>query len=143
MAVPPISPFGVHHLAIQCRDLPAMVRFYERVLRLRVERRWPSDRPDDEGGDRSVWLRTGTSVLALERCDGEASAPPWQSPAPGLHLLALEISWQNRDTWLGHLKHCGVDVVFQSAWTLYLRDPEGNRVGLSHFPFTATGERSA
>lgn len=144
MAVPPISPFGVHHLAIQCRDLPVMVRFYERVLRLKIERRWPSsDHTDEAGGDRSVWLRSGTSVLALERCEGEAPVPAWQSATPGLHLLALEISWQNRDTWLGHLKHCGVEVVFESAWTIYLRDPEGNRIGLSHFPFTAEGVRSA
>jgi glyoxylase I family protein len=143
MAVPPITPFGVHHIAIQCQDLTTMVRFYERVLRLRIERRWQSERAEDGGGDRSVWLRLGTGVLALERCDGEPEAPPWQSEKPGLHLLAVEIAWQNRAVWLAHLEHCGVEVVYESAWTIYVRDPEGNRVGLSHFPFTAEGERTA
>lgn len=143
MAVPPISPFGVHHLAIQCRDLPTMVRFYERVLRLRVERRWPSDRPEDRGGDRSVWLRLGTSVLALEGCTGEPEPPPWQSDTPGLHLLAVEIHWANREIWRAHLAHCGVEVVHESPWTIYVRDPEGNRVGLSHFPYDAQGIRTA
>jgi len=143
MAVPPITPFGVHHLAIQCRDLTSMVRFYQRVLRLPVERRWPSARPEDQGGDRSVWLRGGTSVIALERVDGEPAHPTWQSEQAGLHLLALEIAWQNRGIWLAHLAHCGVEVVFESAWTIYVRDPEGNRIGLSHFPFTAEGERTA
>ena len=143
MTVPPIAPFGLHHLAIQCGDLPTMVRFYERVLRLRVERRWPSDRPVDRGGDRSVWLRLGTGVLALERCDGGPQAAPWQSSEPGFHLLALEIHWQNRAVWREHLQACGVEIVFESAWTLYVRDPEGNRVGLSHFPFDVDGVRMA
>ncbi len=143
MAVPPITPFGVHHVAVQCHDLPTMVRFYERVMRLRIERRWQSEREQDGGADRSVWLRLGTGVLALEHCDGELDPPPWQSERPGLHLLALEIPWQNRGVWIDHLAHCGVDVVYESAWTIYVRDPEGNRVGLSHFPFTAEGERTA
>ena len=28
----------------------------------------------------------------------------------------------------------GVDVVHRTRWSLYVRDPEGNRIGLSHFP---------
>lgn len=140
MAVPPIAPFGVHHLAIQCRDLPVMVRFYERILRLRVERRWPTD---DGRGDRAVWVRMGTGVIALEACEGSPNPPPWQSVEPGLHLLALEIHWGNREIWLGHLAQCGVEVVYQSPWTIYVRDPEGNRIGLSHFPFDASGQRTA
>jgi len=143
MSIPPIAPFGLHHIAIQCRDLPAMVRFYERALRLRVERRWPSDRPEDRGGDRSVWLRLGTGVVALERCTGASTVVDWQSDKPGMHLLALEISWQNRGVWRDHLVYCGAEIAFESAWTLYVRDPEGNRIGLSHFPFTADGVRSA
>lgn len=140
MAVPPIAPFGVHHLAIQCANLPATVRFYEKVLRLRTERRWPQP---DGTGDRSVWLRMGNSVLALEACSGQRAAPEWQDAAPGLHLLAFEIHWDNRDIWLAHLQHHGVAVVHESPWTVYVRDPEGNRVGLSHFPFDRNGVRTA
>ncbi len=139
MAVPPISPFGIHHMAVQCFDLPAMAHFYEKVLRLRVERRWPAD----DGSDRSVWLRSGNSVIALERCALTPAPDEWQSDEPGLHLLALEIAWQNRDTWLKWLAHQEVPVVFESAWTIYVHDPEGNRIGLSHFPFTADGQRTA
>jgi len=140
MAVPPISPFGVHHIAIQCRDLPAMVRFYEKVLRLRVERRWPA--PEGKG-DRSVWVRLGTAVIALEACSGDPQAAPWHDPAAGFHLLAVEIHWANRSIWLAHLHHCGVDIVHESPWTIYVRDPEGNRVGLSHFPFDVQGTRTS
>jgi catechol 2,3-dioxygenase-like lactoylglutathione lyase family enzyme len=106
MAVPPIAPFGVHHLAVQCRDLAAMVAFYERALRLKIERRWPASEP---GLDRSVWLRAGTTVLALEHCSGSAGGakpfgdagqpepPPWQSDRAGLHLLALEVCPVDKD----------------------------------------------
>jgi hypothetical protein len=35
------------------------------------------------------------------------------------------------------LASAGVEVVERSRWTLYLRDPEGNRIGLSHHPEAA------
>jgi hypothetical protein len=41
------------------------------------------------------------------------------------------------------LAHHGVDVVYESPWTIYVRDPEGNRIGLSHFPFDVNGQRTA
>ena len=28
----------------------------------------------------------------------------------------------------------GVGLVNRTRWTLYVRDPEGNRIGLSHYP---------
>lgn len=140
MAIPAIAPFAIHHLAIQCHDLARMARFYEKVLRLRVERRWPAE---DGRTDRAVWLRLGASVLALETCAGEPVPPEWRSAQPGLHLLALEIPWANRAIWLAHLAHNGVEVAYESPWTIYIRDPEGNRLGLSHFPFDASGQRTA
>lgn len=139
MAVPPIAPFGVHHIAVQCRDLSTMARFYERAIRLRVDRRWPTA---DGKADRAVWLRMGGSVLALEACDGEPNPPSWQSSQVGFHLLSFEIHWENRPVWLAHLQHFGVDVVHSTPWTVYVRDPEGNRIGLSHFPFNLHGIRA-
>ena len=135
MAGPPIAPSSVHHIAIQCADLEKMVRFYREVLRLRVVRRWPSDDPQ-KAGDRSVWLATGNSIIALERCGGQAMHPPWNDEQPGLHLLALEIFLQSRDAWCQWLEHRGVEVKAKSQWTVYIHDPEGNRIGLSHFPDT-------
>jgi catechol 2,3-dioxygenase-like lactoylglutathione lyase family enzyme len=137
MAVPPIAPFGVHHVALQCRDLVAMERFYRKILRLQVVRRWPWEDPDRRGRDRSVWLALGTGYLVLEACEGEVEPPPWQTEAPGMHLLALQIFLHNREIWREHLEEYGVEIVYESPWTLYIRDPEGNRVGLSHFPDVA------
>ncbi len=140
MAVPPIAPQGMHHVAIQCRDLVVMERFYARVLRLRVVRRWPAQPDDPLGGDRSVWFALGTGVLALERCTGDVEALPWQSDRPGMHLLALSIFRHGREVWRSYLAEQGVEVVYASPWTLYVRDPEGNRIGLSHFPDAVPAE---
>lgn len=133
MAVPPIAPSGIHHLAIQCHDLLAMARFYQRVLRLPLVRRWPHEDPT-QGGDRAVWLGLGQSVIALERASQLPTMEPWQSPAPGMFVLALQIFPWNRQLWREHLALYEVPIVHESTWTLYLRDPEGNRIGLSHFP---------
>jgi catechol 2,3-dioxygenase-like lactoylglutathione lyase family enzyme len=123
---------GLHHAAIQCADLARCERFYREVLGLEVLRRWPLP----EGGDRSVWLATGDgSFLALER----AAEPPrageaWRDGAAGWHLLALRIAPAERAGWEARLSARGVAVAHRTRFTLYLRDPEGNRVGLSHWP---------
>ncbi|MCO4760940.1 MAG: VOC family protein [Myxococcales bacterium] len=133
MAVPPVAPQGIHHLAIQCHDLITMVRFYNTVLRLPVVRRWPRD-PDLGTGDRAVWMGLGTSVIALESVDEAATPDDWQSQTPGLHLVALQIFPWGRQLWREQLALHEVTILYESQWTLYIRDPEGNRVGLSHFP---------
>ena len=152
-----MRPAGFHHLAIQVRDLARAEKFYSGVLGLTVVRRWPW--PAEEAGrtgERALWLSlappphagssqgapTGTlpdallaaGFLALEACDGEVAAAPFREDSPGLHLLALRIAGNERAAWEEALKAKGVPVVHRSRWTLYLQDPEGNRVGLSHHP---------
>jgi glyoxylase I family protein len=126
---------GHHHLAIQVKDLPRAERFYVDVLGLRVLRRWPFE--DGRPGERSVWLAVapqGDEFLALEACDTESPPGPFRDAHGGLHLLALRILPSERADWERRLADLGVEVAHRTRWTLYLRDPEGNRVGLSHFP---------
>jgi catechol 2,3-dioxygenase-like lactoylglutathione lyase family enzyme len=124
----------LHHLAIQVADLAGCERFYREVLGLELLRRWP----DGAGGDRSVWLGlAGGAFLALERAGAVGAVPPaapWRDGRPGLHLLALRIEAGERAGWERRLEAGGVAVVDRTRWTLYLRDPEGNRIGLSHHP---------
>ena len=124
-------PLSLHHLAIQCADLGACERFYREVLGLEVLRRWPRE----GGGDRSVWLAVGDGFLALERADEPAPDLPWRDGRAGLHLVALRIAPGERHRWESRLAELGVPVVHRTRWTIYVRDPEGNRVGLSHHPY--------
>jgi catechol 2,3-dioxygenase-like lactoylglutathione lyase family enzyme len=123
-----------HHLAIQCADLERCERFYREVLGLRVLRRWPRE----GGGDRSVWLSVGegneSEFLALERVDERPEERPWRDGRPGLHLVALHIAPADRRVWEGRLETAGIPVVHRTRWTIYFLDPEGNRIGLTHYP---------
>jgi glyoxylase I family protein len=124
-------PPAIHHVALQCADLDACERFYREVVGLPVVTRWP--RPG--GGDRSVWLGLGQGgFLALERAERPPQPGPWRDGQPGIHLIALRIDPGERQGWEARLAAAGVPVVHRTRWTIYLRDPEGNRVGLSHHP---------
>lgn len=140
MTAAPDRPGRAHHVAIQCVDLEGMAAFYQRVLGLALVRRWPGDDPH-QPGDRSVWLDLGGCLLMLERSVGPARAPTWRSDATGLHLLAMEIEGAQRPHWKRWLQQHGHSVVAETDHTLYLRDPEGNRIGLSHYPSPTVGDR--
>jgi len=128
---------GVHHLAIQVRDLAAAERFYCGVLGLPVVRRWPAP----AGGERSLWVSTGAGAfLALEVVKSDqpvAAHDPTRGDRPGHHLLALGIPRGARAAWVARLEAGGATVTHRTAYTLYFTDPEGNRLGLSHYPDAA------
>lgn len=130
-AVTVSPPQGVHHWAVQVHDLPRAERFYSDVLRLPVLRRWPNATGE---GERSVWLDAGGGTfVALER----ATATGDGMGATGAPLVALHIGAGQREAWRSHLAAHGCSVYKVSPYTLYVRDPEGNAVGLSHWPVAA------
>jgi glyoxylase I family protein len=129
-----LSVRGHHHLAIQVKNLAGAEAFYREVLGLSLVRRWPFE--DGRAGDRSVWLSVGSGeeFIALEACDADPPDTPFRDPHGGLHLLALRIPAGDRSAWERHLAGLGIEIVHRTRWSLYVRDPEGNRIGLSHYP---------
>ena len=124
------SPTAVHHVAIKVRDLARAERFFVNILGLAVLRRWPAP---DRLAERSLWLDLGAGAfLALEKSSSEGG--PLDADRPGLHLLALRIERAERQAWIDRLANAGVPLYDQTAFTIYCRDPEGNRIGLSHWP---------
>ncbi|HVP68199.1 MAG TPA: VOC family protein [Anaeromyxobacteraceae bacterium] len=123
---------GLHHVALRCRDLERCERFYREVIGLEVLRRWPAD----GGGDRSVWLALdgGRGFLALERAESEGGGQPADAAPAGWHVVALSISRRDRSRWEDRLAGLGVEIDRKTQWSLFLRDPEGNRLALSHWP---------
>ncbi len=126
---------GVHHIAIQVADLPRAERFYCGVLGLAVLRRWPAAEADaGRAAERSLWLDTGgDAFLALERVTSDPAARADIEGRPGLHLVALRIPRAERAAWEARLEASGAPIYHRTEFTLYVRDPEGNRVGLSHY----------
>ena len=141
----------VHHIALQVRDLERLEGWYRDGLGLPLVRRWEEDggsanvRPgaegrslrstDGAGRHRSSWLDLGGGAfLALERCVGEPAAGVWERQDPGWLLVALRIAPGERAVWEARLAAHGVTVERRSPWTIYFRDPEGNRLALSHHP---------
>jgi glyoxylase I family protein len=132
--VSPARAPRVHHLAVLVRDLSRAEAFYGGVLGLLVKARH-----EDEAGPRSVWLALeGESFLALERAgSGAASRGDAQ---PGWHCVALSIEPGEREAWRERLRRGGHPVERESPYTLYVRDPDGTLVALSHHPVAAAVE---
>ena len=128
---------AVHHLAIVVADLARAEAFYAGVLGLEVITR----HADAAGAPRAVWLALGAqgAFLALERAPVDAPVDaPWRGDAaPGLHCLALPIDAASRQIWRFHVTSAGHAVERESAFTLYVRDPDGCLVALSHHPTPA------
>lgn len=119
----------VHHLAVVVSSLPRAEHFYRDVLGLPVVQRWT----DDRGRSRSVWLGLGGGgFLAVERAG--RTRPKRNDEAPGWHCVAFGIEAAGRERWRARLERAGHPVFRETAFTLYVRDPDGNVVALSHHP---------
>ncbi len=111
----------VHHLAFRTHDLARLELFYAQALGLVVLRR---------DAERSVWLDAGGSVLMLERAEpGEAAGK-----AGEMDLVAFEVSPDQRAFYMDTLTRARVPVEGSTDFTLYFRDPDGRRIGLSSYP---------
>jgi glyoxylase I family protein len=111
----------IHHIAFRTDDLDRLEHFYARVLGLSVIRRAPA---------RSVWLDAGGSILMLERC-GEAEPAV---PDDSMELVAFAIAPNDRADVAARLTGAGLRIESRTAYTLYVRDPDGRRIGLSSYP---------
>lgn len=112
----------IHHLAFRTRDLDRLERFYADVLELRLLER---------KGDRAVWLAVGDAILMLERAEeNEPLVPPGS-----MEFIAFDIAPHARVGYLARLGEAGVPIEAQTEHTLYFRDPDGRRIGLSHYSF--------
>jgi catechol 2,3-dioxygenase-like lactoylglutathione lyase family enzyme len=134
-------PRGVHHVALRVADLAKVEPFYRDVLALPVIRRWPKAEDGGVRGDRSIWLDAGDGAFVALETTTETSVATADAAAHadavGPPVLALRIGADERAAWEARLQAAGVAIYHRTAFTLYVRDPEGNRIGLSHHPQTA------
>jgi len=118
----------LHHVALGARDVAALAAFYRDRLGLSE-----LSRHHDAAGDlRSVWLDLGGPILMVERTDEPLRRV--QGVGSGLFLLALSATAPERDELERSLAAAGFPVESRTEHTIYLRDPEGNRVAVSSYP---------
>jgi len=110
----------VHHIALRTPDLVRLEAFYVEVLGLVVKRR---------NAERSVWLAAGDTILMLE-C-AEANEP--KIPEGSQEFFAFAITREQKITFEEKLAAAGITLEHETEATIYFRDPDGRRIGLSHF----------
>ncbi|GAC1353212.1 MAG: VOC family protein [Polyangiales bacterium] len=139
---------GIRHIALNVRDLSRMEMFYVDILGYTVE--W---RPNDH----EVYLTHGEDNLALHRFPHaslvSATIQPMDEPTDELadkvsppeptalnHLGLLVDCAEDVATWGSYLAKRGVRLDAaprthrDGATSLYLSDPEGNRIQIIHHP---------
>ena len=105
----------IHHIALRVQDLETARAFYGGLLGL------PELKHE---GARSIWLLAGDAVLMLEQ-NLRGKGPEEGSG----HVLALEVD--DLASWEEKLSLAGVAVEDRTEHTIFVRDPDGHRLGLS------------
>lgn len=96
---------------------------------------------DGAGALRSVWLDLGGAILMVERTDEPARRV--EGVGAGPFLIALAVEPEERAGLERALEAAGAPIEAHSAYSSYSRDPEGNRVAISHYPAPAAGASGA
>lgn len=114
-----VSP--VHHLALRTRNVDALCAFYRTWLGSEIVR---------DARPRSVWLLLAPgSVLMLEQAELHEPVPDPRS----LELMAFAVTAEERVRLRARLVAKGL-LEAETEHTLYVRDPEGRRLGFSSYP---------
>ena len=115
-----VAPVRLHHLALRTADPAALARWYAALFGLAVTREQPGP---------SVWLALDDAALMIERADpAEPRIPPGT-----MEFWALRVDAAGRDAFVERCARAGVLVEHRTAFTVYVRDPDGRRVGVSCF----------
>lgn len=118
----------LHHIALGARDVEEVARFYREVFGLEE-----MDRHFDERGQlRSIWLDLEGTILMVERTEAHREAV--EGVGAGPFLLAMSVAPEERAEMEQRLEQWGAQVEERTGYTSYARDPEGNRVAISHYP---------
>lgn len=129
----PINIVLIDHVVIRVRDLDRMVAFYSEVLGCRLEKG-----PGELG---LAQLRAGNSLIDLldsaGRLGREGGDPP-NHEAPNMDHVCLQVSPWDEQRITTHLQRHGVEFGEVASRygaggkgpSIYLSDPEGNRVEL-------------
>lgn len=124
---------GIHHVALNVRDLERCEQFYADLMGMRVE--WRPDRDN-------VYLTSGRDNLALHRA-AEGFAPAVQQRLDHIGFIVERLD--DVDAWHGFLVEQGVSIKAgprthrDGARSFYCEDPEGTVVQVIYHPPLSVG----
>ncbi|HEU4583309.1 MAG TPA: VOC family protein [Polyangiaceae bacterium] len=122
------SASRLHHLALGTSQVEGLARFYRELFGLpEVARHSSSD-----GTLRSVWLDLGGALLMVEHSSSEARHI--EAVGQGLFLIAFRVSPAERSRLERALESRGYPIESRTTYSSYSRDPDGNRIAISHYP---------
>lgn len=121
----------LHHIALGARDPERVAAFYAALFNLPVIARHHYA----DGRLRSVWLKAEAVIVMIEHTD----APPRtvHGVGAGLFLPAFAVAPEAHAAFAERLAAAGGAVEARSPFSLYFRDPEGNRAAVSSWPDAA------
>jgi catechol 2,3-dioxygenase-like lactoylglutathione lyase family enzyme len=120
---------SLHHVAVGTADVEALASFYARLLQTAERRR----HLDDAGALRSIWLDLAGTLLMIERAESGALRPRVDGVGLGAFLLAFRVGPSERRAFEERAEALGAAIESRSAYTSYLRDPDGNRIAVSEY----------
>jgi catechol 2,3-dioxygenase-like lactoylglutathione lyase family enzyme len=125
---------SLHHIAVGTGDVEGLARFYRQLLATDERRRhW-----DERGELRSIWLDLSGTLLMIERVSADAEPRgPVTGVGLGAFLLAFRAPAGERVEFEARAAALGAVVESRSAYTSYLRDPDGNRIAISDYEVSA------
>ena len=118
----------LHHLALGTRQVEGLARFYRELFGLAETARHLSS----DGTLRSIWLDLGGALLMIERSTSETRHV--EGVGQGLFLIAFRVSPAERSRLERELESRGCAIESRTAYSSYSRDPDGNRIAISHYP---------
>lgn len=118
----------LHHVALGAGDIEGVAGFYRDLFGLPEIAR----QHDTAGKLRAIWLDADGTILMIEK-SGE---PPRrvESIGSGPFLLAFAVTPDERARFERALEHAGRSLEARTEHSSYARDPEGNRLAVSHYP---------
>lgn len=114
----------LHHLALRTNDVAGLARFYREMFGFEVVK---SSLP------RAIWMCIGNeAVLMVEKREAGEPEPPKGSME--LIAFAVDEAGKTRVRLKSRERGCYDG---ETEYTVYLRDPEGRRVGVSTYDLVA------
>lgn len=113
----------IHHIALRTDHVEVVAKFYQQNFGLHEHQRFLTDQQTL----RSIWLLSGSVIVMVEQ---RAPDEPRVDPR-SLEFVAFALTPDEFALWLARPEHPAIED--RTANTLYFRDPDGRRVGVSKF----------